>query len=120
MRGVGLSSPLGQGTVCAFREALSFDAEGMVEPRTVVLPCDGGREFDELRLIKMLSQRGEKLVRHLDGRLRHGYAVVKHQLLKRGKYAALFVCGEFSKLLFRDAGCSADGRADVDSKRAAH
>lgn len=106
---------LWQRAVCAFRKSLRLYAKCMIEPRPVVLPCDGGGQFYHLRLIEIFSQPGEQLIRHFDWRHGHPNSVVEDELLHCREGIAPPVARKLAELFFTDPVSSAHGRADIDS-----
>lgn len=101
----------------SFREALSLNAERMVESRAVVLPRDGRRELDHLLRVKMPPQLLEQFVRNLDRSFCHCCRITQHQLLQFRKSRTCLEVN-LQKLLFGDSLLSAHGRTDINSKRA--
>src|SRR5439155_1910419 len=70
-------------------------------------------------VVEVTAERGKELLGHVDRGLRHRGGVLDHELLERREGRARLVRRELSKLRLADAGRPADGRADVDSERAA-
>src|SRR6266508_2934515 len=73
---------LGQRAICAFRKSLRLYAKRVIEPRPVVLPCDGRGQLYHLRLIEIFSQPSEQLIRHFNWRPGHPNSVVDDELLR--------------------------------------
>jgi hypothetical protein len=111
---------LGHNAERAFGKARGLHAEHSIEAGPPVLPGDGRRKLDELRLIEVLVQAFQETgwnvrwcLGHFDGEVEYGpFALVKR--------LAGFVHAQVDELLLRDAPFSADGRADIESEGAAY
>ena len=115
----GLPDGVGHRTKCAFGKALGLAAEGVIEARAVVLPGDCGGQFHQLAIFETRAQSCEQIRGHFHRRNGHGDSMAQHQLFDLGELRAGFKLREAHQLGFGDARLSADGRSDVDSKRAA-
>jgi len=92
----------------------------MIEAGAIVLPGDRGREFDELRLVEVFAQAGKQSIGDFHWSLGHAIGIFQGEPLQRREIQVRAVVMKIGNLLGRDAGRSADGRADVDSKRTPH
>ena len=107
-----------QGADCAFAEIFAFDAECVVVASAVILPSDPRRELHQLRLVEMLAQTIEKGVGNFDRSPCHRVGILQDEALQLRKVGIGAVVWQIRNLLGSDAMRSADGRADVNSKRA--
>ena len=110
----------GHGAEVAFGEAFSGDGESAVKTGAGVFPGNDGGEFDELGFGEVMAKGGIELVfhggrgaGHGDGQAEYGFFLVI--VLRAG-----FKVREIVQLVFGDAGFSAHGRVDVNSKRTAY
>ena len=101
----------------AFAKVFAFDSEGVVVAGAVVLPSDARGELDQLGVGEFLTQAGEESVGDFHRGLRHRVRVFEHEPLQVGEARIRAVARQIRNLLGGDAVHSADGRADVDSKR---
>jgi hypothetical protein len=111
---------LRHGAELALGEAFGGDGEGAVEAGAGIFPGDDGGEFDELGLGKMLAQGGVEFVGDGGWIAGHGDGKPKNSFFAVVKMGTGFKLRDVLQLLFGDAGSSAHGRMDINSKRAAH
>ena len=103
----------------SYAEPFCLDPERVIEARAVILPGNHRGEFDQLRFIEPGSQAGEQRLGDFDRSGRHRVSVGEDDFLCLREQCTAAVIVEVLNLLLRDATLSADGRPDVDSKRAA-
>jgi hypothetical protein len=108
----------GHGAELALGKALGGNVESAIEARTGVFPGDDRRELDQLAFGESMTKRGVELVRHVRGRASKRGGEAQDQFLLFVEVKAGFESRDVVELLFGDSGFSADGRMDVDSKRA--
>lgn len=108
------------GAELAFREAFGGDGESAVEASAMILPGDDGGELDKLTLGEVLAQGGVEFVGDSSGCARERGGETKDSLFALVKMRAGFKLRDVVQLLFGDVFFSANGRVDVNSKRAAH
>jgi hypothetical protein len=111
---------LWHGAERALRESFGFDGKGAVETGAGVFPSDDGGEFDELALGKPCEQFGVEIVRHVSGSARQHGGEAQYEFFRLAEMGTRFKLRDVLKLLLGDPLFSADGRMNVDSKRAAH
>ena len=105
---------------CPFGEILPFDAEGVVETGAVVFPGNRGGQFHQLRIGESLAQTSEKCIGNFHWELAHCIGVLEHQPLLLRKVEVCAIPIQVCDLFGGDSMLSADGRADINSKRAAN
>ena len=64
----------------------------------------------------MVKQRGAQVIAHRRGGLRHSDGEVENEPLGGAEQVGAFVIGQRGQGGVADAGCSAYGRADVESE----
>jgi len=102
----------------AFGEAFGGDVKGTIKTRARVFPGDDGGEFHELTLGELSAQGGVEVVRDVRGGAGQRDGEVQDELLLFVEIRAGFELRNVVELLLGDSGFSADGRVNVDSKRA--
>lgn len=104
----------------AFAKILRFDAEGVIEAGAVILPGNSRREFDQLGFAEAFAQSRKESVGHFNWASRHRIGVLENQPFQVREIQACMIAAESRDLLCGDAAVSANGRADINSKRTAH
>lgn len=99
-------------------EFVGANAEKAVVASEVVLPGDGRGQLFELHVGEVLLKRGKQRFIHVGGGGGQRVGQAQDQSLTLFESRVLLKGVEIQQLLFRDVG-SADGRVDVNSKRAA-
>lgn len=112
-------SGMGQAAVRAVGESVGLDGEGVVKARAVILPRDGGSQFDDLAFVKRGAQCFEDPVGNFDGCLRHRDGVTEDAAFTIIKQRIGFEVVQRRDLVIRQTQLSADRRPDVNSERAA-
>jgi len=74
-----------QGADGPVREIFRFDAKGVIEAGAVVLPRDGGREFDEFAIAESAAQASKQGIGDFDRRLGYGVGVFQNETLQFGE-----------------------------------
>lgn len=111
--------PLGDEAERSVREAGLANTERPVEAGPVVLPGNRRSELRELSVREVSQQLLAQCRGDLGRRGRHGDGEVEGELLELREPTAVAVAMELEEVLVRDAQRPADGRADVESERAA-
>ena len=104
---------------CAFTEVFAFNSAGVIETSAVVLPRDGGGQFHQLRIGEAFTKSDEERVGHFDRNSRHRVRILKNQSFQIREMEISPVVIQIGDFFFRNTTLSADGRADINSKRAA-
>jgi hypothetical protein len=90
----------------------------VIEAGAIVLPRDGGGQFHQLHIGEVFTKPSEERVRNLNGRLGHSIGVFKDESFQIREIKIAMVAVEVRDLFFRNPALSADGRANINSKRA--
>src|SRR5579864_875371 len=114
----GLRFAHGHGAYRTLGEILAFNSEGVIEAGPVVFPCDGRCQFHQLRLGEPFPQTREQRIRNVHRSSGHRVRVLEHQPLQLREVEICSITIQVCDLFGRDPALSADGRADVNSKRA--
>jgi len=101
-------------------EAFAPKSEDPVGACTVILPCDGRSQLDELRGGKALFQTPAQIVADARRGGGNGVGKLQDQFLVAVEQIALLVPVQIADLIVSEADRSASGRVDVDSKRTFH
>jgi hypothetical protein len=109
----------GQRAEFAFRVIVRFNSERPIESRAAVLPTDDGAQFGELAFRKLCAQGRIESVGNIGGGARKRDRQLQSEFFARVEMRAGFELGEIAKLILSEAGSSAHGRMNVNSKRAA-
>jgi hypothetical protein len=110
----------GQGAEVALGEALGGDVVDAVKTSAGIFPSDYGSEFDELTFGEVLAERGVEFIGDVGGNASEIDGEAKDHFFHVVEIGAGFELTQIVKLLFGDAGFSAHGRVDIDSKRTAN
>ena len=92
----------------------------MIKAGAVIFPRDRRCEFHQFRLVESLPQAREESVGNFHGSEGHGVRVFEREAFDVREIGIGAIAGQVRDLLGLDATRSADGRADVDSKRTPH
>jgi hypothetical protein len=111
-------SPLRERAELAVRIVVGFDGEGAVKARTAVLPGDDGAQLGQLAFGVLRAQSLVERVGNVGGSARQGDGQLQGELFAFIEPDAGLKLREIAKFFFANACFSADGRMDVDSKRA--
>jgi len=104
----------------AVAEVLAFDSDGVIETGAVVLPGDSGSKFYQFCISEALAQACEECIGNFDWSTGHGVGVLEDKPFQVREVETGPVVVQVGNLLTGDPAFSADGRADVNSKRTAH
>jgi hypothetical protein len=107
------------GAELALREIVGGDSEDAIETGAGVFPGDDRGQFDELGLGKVLAECRVEFVGDVGWGAGEGHSQVKDGFFAGIEVRAGFELREVLELVFGDAGCSAHGRMDINSKRTA-
>ena len=105
---------------CAFRKILTFDSKRVIIARAIVLPGNAGCQLHQLGFSEPFSQTRKQRDRNFDRSTRHHIGIFENQPLQFREVEIRSVVVQIGNLFGGNAICSADGRANVNSKRASY
>lgn len=100
-------------------EIFCLDAQRVIEARAVIFPGNSGGKFNQLGLRESFTKTGEKSVGDFHRSARHRVGIFEDEPFDVIEIGIRSVIGKTCDLLGSNSACSAHGRADVNSKRAA-
>lgn len=103
---------------CPFGKILAFDSERVIIAGAIVLPGNAGCQLHQLGFSESLAQTCKQRDRNFDWSTRHRIGILENQPFQFREVEIRSVVVQIGNLLGGDAVCSADGRADVNSKGA--
>lgn len=89
---------LGHGAHRTNAVARCLDAKHAIEPRTIILPSDRGRQLDQLPLAEPGFERSPQDIRYIDRSAGHLRREIDHQTFLDAKPIALRVDTEIKQL----------------------
>ena len=101
---------------CPFGKILAFDSERVIIAGAIVLPSNAGCQLHQLGFREPFAQTGKQRDGNLDRGTRHRIGILENQSLQFREVEIRAVVVQIGNLFGGDAICSADGRADVNSK----
>jgi hypothetical protein len=101
-------------------EAIGLDMQGAVETRSQILERNHSSQFNDLRGIEVSFQILKGRISDLCRRARYPLGIAEDCLFARVEIRAALELCKVGKLLFADALFSANGRINIDSKRASY
>ena len=115
-RDLGLRCGHRHGADSTFGKILAFDSERVIIAGSIVLPGNAGCQLHQLGVSEPFAQTRKQRAGNFDRSTRHRIGIFENQPLQFREVEIRAVVVQIGNLFGGDAICSADGRADVNSK----